>query len=160
MKFALLETGSGPYWFRIENDRFVNQVGGMISSKLEDILECCEADSWEELNWNKTFLDARGENLRTGWLSPEAEFTPCRTRDHDDTAILLLKKSVGELEADGWIRIVLGDWRNGESEQLLCDHISRKQTRKQIKWLRDHGYDEYQIGGLEELIFNPLPDHF
>lgn len=158
MKFALIDTGCGPYWWRIEEDRFYNQRGGHTYLKFHEIIETCEADSWEDLDWTKTSLKNQRKDLRTGWLSPEAEFTPCETRDHDDTAILLLKRSVGELEDEGWIRIVLGDWRNGEPEQLLCEHRTRKQTRKQIKWLRDHGYDEYQIGSLEDLIDDPLPD--
>lgn len=154
MRFALIDTGCGPYWWKIEGDRFINQRGGHTYTEFHEIIESCEADSWSDLDWTKTILANKEPDLKTGWLSPEGEFFPCSPRDHDDTAIFLIKKSVGDCESEGWIRIVLGDWRNKEPEQLLYVHRTGKQTRKQVRWLRDHGYDEAQIDSLEDLILH------
>lgn len=156
MKFALTDTGCGLSWWKIEGERLINPVGGHTYAEFHQIIETCEAESWNQLDWNKTKLNAKDSSLRTGWLSPEGRFTPCSSRDHDDTAILLLQRSVGELEEEGWIRIVLGDWRNGQPEQLLTDLRTGNQTLKQVEWLRDHGYDPYQVDSLEDQILHPF----
>lgn len=69
-----------------------------------------------------------------GWISPEGRFYGCAFFAHDDLATSMLRKTVGELEWAGWVRVHADSYRRGE--------LRRGMTSRQIATLEALGFTD------------------
>jgi hypothetical protein len=136
LKFGLIQYsfGQGISWCELKGDKVYNYSGGFCHlGKEEKLLETCVAHDWSELDWTKTTI--RDDSSEEGWLSPEGEFFGCAYMLHDKLAEMYIKKSVRELEALGWCRIV----KDQDTEELdyyfTPQDDSVKLSLEQTKWL-------------------------
>lgn len=74
-----------------------------------------------------------------GWLSPTGRFFGCKFFAHDELATMFLRKAVGALEAEGWVRIHADSYR-------FPDLRNRGLTSAQVKTLFALGFDERGFG--------------
>lgn len=70
-----------------------------------------------------------------GWISPTGRFYGCRFYAHDDLAYAFLRKSVGELEGKGWVRVHADSYRTSE-------YFGREITAAQAATLLALGFPE------------------
>lgn len=150
IKFVLVKyPDNGISWCEDIDGRLYNYSGGFtVEGRGVEVLESCIAHDWPELDWSKTTL--RNDNKAEGWLSPSGEFFGCSYMDHDKLARLYLKKETGDLEMEGWCRIVreeeYGDPDLDDDEQpqqesfvdyFFCPQDENlKLTNEQVRWLR------------------------
>jgi hypothetical protein len=135
------------FWRKEQNGMWINSAGGRCNIHTTNdsdswiVVETVYADDFDELDWSKTYLN--DPEKESGWLSPEGIFYGCPYESHDDCAYYILKKSVAELENEGYIRIY-------HKDQWSC---SKDITEVQAKFLLDNNYiDEW--GRLKEFEEN------
>lgn len=67
------------------------------------VLEECEANNFDELDWSGTYLTKPNDNA--GWLDREGRWYGCDSREHDVYARFVLHKTIEQLEREGWCRV-------------------------------------------------------
>lgn len=91
-------------WFEDGDNKWIGFTGGWTPKSPKDkILETAEVEDIHELDWKKTSIYR--PNSSCGWLSRDGTFYGCDYQAHDLIADLILKKPVGDLEKEGWVRI-------------------------------------------------------
>jgi hypothetical protein len=83
-----------------------------------------------------------------GWLSPDGKFYGCGFYGHDDIGYSLLRKSVGMLESEGWIRVHADSFMTGRD-------YGRTITKRQISALEKLGFVEFEAPGRRSPYFMP-----
>ena len=74
-----------------------------ISKSAGTVLEMDAAADIADLDWRKTTLRKYGTDC--GWIAPDGRWYECFPEDHDKIIQWLLKKSVGDVEKAGWVRV-------------------------------------------------------
>lgn len=84
-----------------------------------------------------------------GWVSPDGRFYGCKFFQHDDLAHALLRKSVRDLEVEGWVRV--------HSDLFLRDAGSRREqmSRRQQDTLEALGFDLDNPGPFSRRFVEP-----
>ncbi len=75
-----------------------------------------------------------------GWLSPDGKFYGCGFYGHDDIGYSLLRKSVGMLESEGWVRVHANSFMTGRD-------YDRQITKRQMSALEKLGFVEFEAPG-------------
>ena len=83
-----------------------------------------------------------------GWLSPDGKFYGCGFYGHDDLAHALLRKTVGSLESEGWIRVHSSSFATGRD-------YGRTITRRQMSALEKLGFVDLEAPGRRSPHFMP-----
>lgn len=92
--------------YRWDRDVWINSVGGMCPiSKNDIILEECEADSFDDLDWSHTYLN--DPTQKSGWIAPDGIFYGCESQDHIVCAQLVLRKDIDVLEKEGYVHLYI-----------------------------------------------------
>lgn len=135
--FVQAEYWSKPVWV-IDRGRYWEYVSGgrtpkRDSDKVTKTATMVEYD-FPSLDWTGSLYDR--PDSECGWLSPEGVFYGCEYEDHDNTAYLVIKKSVRDLENEGWARIDKKDGRFPYSFRGAYNP-----TPVQAAWLVAHGHD-------------------
>lgn len=116
-------------WYEDGGNKWITFSGGWNpKSDKNTVLETQEAKDIHELDWKKTSIYR--PDMRCGWLSREGTFYGCGSQDHDLIADLILNKSVGELEKEGWVRIWI-------DEEWTCQ---TRLSQQQYDYLSNNGY--------------------
>lgn len=139
-RYALLKTPDWrhPYWMEQGDGRWVNANGGYFpATGREQVLEWAEAEDYRDLDHEKTglYLDADPDSF-DGWCGPDGSYHPCDYNYHDTYADLILKHTVGELEALGWARC----HANGSAEPSFHLADGRRLTAGQRNTLAARGF--------------------
>lgn len=128
-------------WLMDGGEYWVNSGGGRCPKKPNDVIHEGPAyvESDEDLDWSQTYLNDPESN--SGWLSPSGEWHGCDSQHHDTVARLILRKTVDELEKEGWCRVYgqySEEYRKKHADpEFLCQ---RHLTPEQRNWLQLHGY--------------------
>lgn len=107
MEYLLVKKDAHIFWAK-ESDTSPLHYTDYRSFKIpkssdDNILERCEASSFEELDFNKTTLvDA---SYDSGWISPLGDFIGCKPYDHDAVAWFIFHSRGSDLEKFGWVRL-------------------------------------------------------
>lgn len=104
-----------------------------------DVLEEVEADCFEELDYKGTHLDPTGKEWNgNGWIDRDGKLYPCDWMQHDDLAYYYFKKSVDQLEASGWIRVMRNTpgyrGRISQAQYNKCKQIGIEIPENDILW--------------------------
>lgn len=83
-----------------------------------------------------------------GWLSPDGKFYGCGFYGHDDIAQSLLRRTVGSLESEGWIRVHSNSFMTGRD-------YGRTITKRQISALEKLGFVEFEAPGRRSPHYMP-----
>lgn len=83
-----------------------------------------------------------------GWLSPDGKFYGCGFYGHDDLAQALLRKTVGSLESEGWIRVHSSSFATGRD-------YGRTVTRRQMQSLEKMGFVDLEAPGRRSPHYIP-----
>lgn len=131
-KFCLLQdkyNNNRKYWKESEGNKWINVAGGwMPKSKEDKIIETVEAESFEGLDWTKTsFINPDSDS---GWLDRYGKWYGCSTMEHDFIAYYILKKSIEELEKEGYVRVY-------DEKNWIC---KKRLSPDQRNWLSFHGH--------------------
>lgn len=131
-------------WFQSIASGFWKNYNGGESPKDEDdiVLEACDVDYIEDLDWLKTDLSKPQSNC--GWLSPIGVYHGCSSTDHYIYADLVLHYTQDELYNLGWAKVMAYVTYFDESP-LVCPMTFL--TEKQVKWAinRNMILDEHHI---------------
>lgn len=106
-----------PYWMVDLGEDWENSSGGYRPKREDDqILEKAWIEHYDDLDHTKTGLMRDESEASGGWVDRDGKFYGCCYLEHDTLARLAIKKSVAELESQGWIRVwsmpdvILDDW--------------------------------------------------
>lgn len=91
-----------------------------------------------------------------GWLAPNGKFWGCGFFKHDDIALALIRKSTGQLEEEGWIRV--------HAESFIRAEYRREPTRYQYSTLEKMGFIDLESPGKRAFDFtvdrsSPAPSY-
>ena len=81
-----------------------------------------------------------------GWLAPNGKFWGCGFFKHDDIALALIRKSTGQLENEGWIRVHTESFKQGD--------VLREPTKRQYATLERMGFIDLQSPGVRSSEFS------
>ena len=133
----------GPSWYEKKGTWWVNTNGGrMQQDPTDEILQTAEVEDVCDLDWEPVLIR---EGAGSGWLGRNAEWFECSSKEHDDVASLVIKKSVRELEETGWVRVdysaevVLRVPDQGRGWRI-SSRFNKRLSVDQRNWLSRKGY--------------------
>lgn len=137
-----MNDGQGPCWWYDRGDKYTHGPDsrtGFGKSDVRDIkiVDTAQARHYEDLDHTRTNLVAK--DSPAGWIAPGGQWHPCKSTDHDNYAWLILKKTVGELEDEGWVRVRGKPADPGELQQWF--HNDSRITAEQRNRLSKLGHE-------------------
>lgn len=113
-----------------------NFSGECLPCYLADVVKtviCKDEETFIQLYRKEIYSYLIDDKSLYGWLSPYAEFYPCKYTHHQELAELYFGKQELELEKEGWVKVFK------EFNGLEPVYATIHPNSNQLEWLNDNG---------------------